>query len=409
MSSALGMAAATKVIAAVIDSNVAEAKLTTILGTISTSLKAPDAATKTDAAGVNLFLYNATQNQGWRSEGLPSWDAGGQRIGRPYLPLDLHYVVSAYGETDYDREILLGLAMQALHETATLDRTSIDTILSGVSSNLGQALLGAGLQNQIEQIRIAPVPLSTDDLSKLWMAFQAPLRPSACYVASVVLIEKAGSVQFAPPVKQRNLAVIPYELPMLTSVTPTEMPAQTPVSIVLTGSNLGNPLLEVLLNDSLSLAIDRANSNDTTLAVSMTTLTDGTAAPAYSSGTVTLQVVRRLAIGVGTKTVLRSNTLLLALQTTVASAVAATKNVTLTLKPNLLKDQEVSLQLITTGGAGVPSTLLFNAQNVAAGPTVLVNTDAPTGTYFYSVAVDGASTSFTFDAQGRLSGPTLSL
>ena len=42
---------------------------------------------------------------------------------------------------------------------------------------------------QIERVRITPQPLSVDELSKLWTAFQTHFRISAAYQVSVVLIE----------------------------------------------------------------------------------------------------------------------------------------------------------------------------------------------------------------------------
>ena len=47
---------------------------------------------------------------------------GDQRLSNPPLALDLHYLLTAYGAQDLDAEILLGYAMQLLHETPVLTR-----------------------------------------------------------------------------------------------------------------------------------------------------------------------------------------------------------------------------------------------------------------------------------------------
>src|SRR5205807_232817 len=52
-----------------------------------------------------------------------------------------------------------------------------------------QALQSTGLADQIEQIRIAPVTMNLEELSKLWTALQSNYRPSVAYQITVVLIE----------------------------------------------------------------------------------------------------------------------------------------------------------------------------------------------------------------------------
>src|SRR5262249_53960232 len=56
-------------------------------------------------------------------------------------------------------------------------------------------------------IKISPVYLSTDDLSKLWTAMQARYRPSMAYVVTVVLIQHAPDGKAALPVLQRGTPV----------------------------------------------------------------------------------------------------------------------------------------------------------------------------------------------------------
>ena len=60
-----------------------------------------------------------------------------------------------------------------------------------------QALGTSELADQIEQIKIVLKPMTTDEASKSWTAFQAKFRASACYTGSVVLIEKHCAQPFA--------------------------------------------------------------------------------------------------------------------------------------------------------------------------------------------------------------------
>ncbi|MCA1552961.1 MAG: DUF4255 domain-containing protein, partial [Chloroflexi bacterium] len=98
--------------------------------------------------------------------------------------------------------------MQLFHENPVLTRNAIRTALASptpVSGGGGlpptmQALQTAGLADQIEQIKIVPQAQSTEEISKLWTALQAKYRPSAAYLASVVLIESSTPARSPLPV-----------------------------------------------------------------------------------------------------------------------------------------------------------------------------------------------------------------
>ena len=75
-----------------------------------------------------------------------------------------------------------------------------------------QAIANTTLADQAELAKITPEIVSTEDLSKLWTAFQANYyRTTAAYQASVVLIRAtpAGAQQSAGA--SRNIAVQPLE------------------------------------------------------------------------------------------------------------------------------------------------------------------------------------------------------
>src|SRR5207237_7602250 len=79
---------------------------------------------------LNLFLYQVTPNSAWRNVGLPSRNGEGERISNPPLPLNLHYLLTAYGAEEMHSEILLGYGMQLIHETPILTRNAIRTPLA---------------------------------------------------------------------------------------------------------------------------------------------------------------------------------------------------------------------------------------------------------------------------------------
>src|SRR6202008_88230 len=92
-----------------------------------------DAGASNRQSQLNLFLYNVTQNQGWRNVGLPARDSRGVRIDNPPLALDLHYLLTAYGAEQLHAEILLGYGMQLFHETPILTRDAVRRSLSAPS------------------------------------------------------------------------------------------------------------------------------------------------------------------------------------------------------------------------------------------------------------------------------------
>jgi hypothetical protein len=67
-----------------------------------------------------------------------------------------------------------------------------------------KALRASDLADQVEQIKITPETMNTEELSKLWTAFQTHYRPTATYMATVVLIEAKRAARSSLPVLTRG-------------------------------------------------------------------------------------------------------------------------------------------------------------------------------------------------------------
>ena len=225
MSSALAIAGVSAVLRDLLNNGLIDHAATDKLGvTITVSVGPPDrvipASGTTESTQLNLFMYHVTPNSGWCNERLPSRDASGsQRLTNPPLALNLHYLLSAHGSEDLHCEILLGYAMQFLHEMPVLSRKAIRKALNPSPPIAGttlisamKALVDSGLENQIELIKITPEYLNTEEISKLWTATQSHLRPTAAYMASVVLIESTQSTRSPLPVLSRGPVVKPDPL-----------------------------------------------------------------------------------------------------------------------------------------------------------------------------------------------------
>lgn len=214
MSSPLAIGAVSAVLRNLLDNGLVD--VSGMLGPVAVSAVAPDRVNVDEAnfaPRLNLFMYLALPNAAWRNRDLPSRSAStGERVSNAPLALDLHYLVTAYGVSDFQAEILLGYAMHLLHERPVLDRASIRRALDPSPLDVAmlppafQALAASDLADQIEAVRITPVPMNTDEMSKLWSASQSHYRPSAAYQVCVVLIEGTRPARSPLPVLSRGPA-----------------------------------------------------------------------------------------------------------------------------------------------------------------------------------------------------------
>lgn len=153
----------------------------------------PEAARLGQGAQLSLYLYHidedkATESLFWTAQ---SQVAGGPPLQYQPLALDLYYLLSAYEPGNYVHEQqAMSIAMRVFHENPVVRGTNPDgTIQWEVTLTLERR--------------------SYDELSRLWQATTSALRLSAVYRAAVVLIEPEQGPGLAPPVKVRNLVVVP--------------------------------------------------------------------------------------------------------------------------------------------------------------------------------------------------------
>ncbi len=233
MSDFLAVAGVTSVLRWMLIDALAGSGLDTALGaTPNVTALPPDRIVVGDseAPGLNLFMYHVGLNATFRNADLPERDSSGRLLASPPLALDLHYLLSAYGRNELDGEILLGWAMQILHENQLLTRDIVQNALTasrgapGATSEV-QAVGLTTLANQAELIKITPQSLSTEDVYKLWTAFQARYRATAGYMASVVLVRRSRAARVGLPVQTRNILVEPMDRPVIEDITPASVAA----------------------------------------------------------------------------------------------------------------------------------------------------------------------------------------
>src|SRR2546430_1456197 len=121
MSNALAIASVTRVLKDLLNNGLVDHDVTAAVGSSVTVTALPpdrlDASPgSAQTSHLNLFLHKVTPNLGWRSADLPTRDGRGERVNNPLLPLNLHYILTAYGAEELHAEILLGYPMLPLHD-----------------------------------------------------------------------------------------------------------------------------------------------------------------------------------------------------------------------------------------------------------------------------------------------------
>jgi len=339
---------------------------------------------------LNLFLWRVTRNQGWANAALPAFDGNGTRLTNTPLALDLHYLLTAYGSSDFQAEILLGYAMHLLHERPVLDRAAIRRALD--PSPLGptilppafQALTASDLADQLDAVTITDESLDNEELARVWTAIQTHYRPSTAYRVTVVLIEARKPTREALPVLTRDVEVVadlvpPY--PTIETIETVKAPAaRLGEKITISGHDLEGTstvvrLMHHMLDGPHEITVGTSDDPD---AIDVTLPSGPTAEADWPAGiyTVTVELIRP------TDTKPRESNvaaLLLApeplLPPSTIARDAGTGDVTVTLdvRPEVRPGQEAQLVL---GGDGAladaiatsSSTLTFHLGDVPSGP-----------------------------------------
>lgn len=118
---------------------------------------------------VSILLYRVDFTKSMRSAlGARSIDEG-----RTYLPLDLHYLLTAWADNAPDEHRIVGRTAQVLERFAVLSGPTLDAY---------------GDFDSQESVSLAMEELSTDDLMRTFEALEVDFRLSLPYLARVVVV-----------------------------------------------------------------------------------------------------------------------------------------------------------------------------------------------------------------------------
>ncbi|MEU8749219.1 DUF4255 domain-containing protein [Streptomyces chartreusis] len=162
-----------------------------------------------DYPTINVFLYQVTPNTSMRNNDLPTRASDGTLVKRPAAALDLHYVISAYGdETTLVGQRLIGSVVRTLHEIPVLPKDVIEE-----TGHLPH-LAGSDLAEATQRVRLTPTVMDIDETSKLWgMLHQTPYALSVVYQATLILIDGREQPVPAKPVERPEVRVLPFGAP----------------------------------------------------------------------------------------------------------------------------------------------------------------------------------------------------
>lgn len=342
---------------------------------------------------IDLFLYQVTPNGALRNDDLPMRRGDGTLVQRPRVALDLHYLLSFRGEESaLMPERLLGATLRLLHASAVLD--------NGKIADAGPLLPApppvSDLAQAIESVKLTPLPLSLEELSKLWSVFfQVPYNLSVAYQATVVVIEGTETGQIALPVLDRRLYVVPFQNAFIEDVETSAGPGKPILAgdtLILRGRQLRRDPTRVVVR---GIVVDPSFVSEPEVRVPLTV-------PPFPAGTLRagvqgVSVVHPMPMGAETPPVehtgFESNVAAFVLRPQVSAVFATPTSVNVTLVPGLGKGQRAVLLLNRAPTPpGPPAAHVFPNPPAPVDSTTaaFAITGVAAGDYFVRVQVDGA-------------------
>ncbi|MGP8299619.1 DUF4255 domain-containing protein [Streptomyces inhibens] len=204
MSNALAVATVTQALALLIEHNLHPE----IDMAVSVETRKPPSDPPTDPT-ITVFLYQVTHNPSMRNNDLVTRASDGTLLKRPAAAIDLHFVISAYGEeTELVGQRLIGSVVRTLHEIPVLPRELIEEAAQR------PYLEGSDLADSLQKVRFTPTQMDVDETSKLWgMLNNTPYSLSVVYQASLVLLDGHQKPVPAKPVQRADVKVLPFGAP----------------------------------------------------------------------------------------------------------------------------------------------------------------------------------------------------
>jgi hypothetical protein len=148
-----------------------------------------DGAGGADPVHLSLYLYRIAPNPYLQNFPLVPHGPDEQRY--PPLPLDLFYLLTPLTGSPTDDLVILGRVMQLLDANATIR----------------QAFLDSDMRPKDPEVRVLFNPVSLEELTRIWSAFNQPYQLSLCYRVQGLAVDSARQPQSGAPVVEWILDV----------------------------------------------------------------------------------------------------------------------------------------------------------------------------------------------------------
>ncbi len=423
MSNVLSIAAVTAVLKVLLENGLVSDPIAASVGDVIVTALPPDriSVEADERAQLNLFLYQVTQNRNvdWVSQEFRSRHSrinGNLRSPTPPLALDLHYLLTAYGAKDFQAELLLGYAMHLLHKTPAItseiiENTLINASTTNTSSAFSQAVASVSVSDvaeQIGQIKLTPEFFNMEETSKLWSALQTHYRPSATYLASMVLIESSKSNN------SEGFYVMPWSQPSIEQVmapAKTDQMIVAGTTLVIRGKRLRGEITRVRLANTETLIVPQ-EVKETQISLLVP--------PDLFAGVQGIQVVHLTMGNAGqTDHLVESNVAAFVLHPTITAFVAQVENsgdnlraaeITVKFQPKVVKTQRVVLLLNEASDDTPIAYSFFVAPRTEDTDVITIPVkNVKPGTYIVRARVDGAESPLHKNQSGAYDLPQVTI
>jgi len=146
----------------------------------------------TEGVVISVYLYRVGLSVARRDRGLR---VGADGTYLASLPVDLHYLVTAWSGSADTSQRLLGWAISVLNDTPVIPTSMLNTFP------------GTPVFDDDEQVELLWEPLSLTDLYDVWQVASQRAAPSASYVARAVRIDSQVKIEGGGIVRERDLEV----------------------------------------------------------------------------------------------------------------------------------------------------------------------------------------------------------
>ena len=310
---------------------------------------------------------------------------------------------------------MLGSVALAIHTKPMLTREMIsDTIVNPQYTFLAES----NLADEIELVKFTPLPLSLEELSKIWSVFfQTQYALSMAYQATVVLIEGEETPRTPLPVLEREIFVKPFRHPTIEKIrleTGDPGPILPDSTIVIEGKQLHSEVTQLRIGGSDLIPLHEIS--DTQIVFPLASVQP---AGSLRAGVQALQIVQPMMMGRprAEHTGVESNVAAMVVCPVISNInLPDSTQITMDVNPAVGKSQRVLL-LLNEKANGNPGSYTFlvpprNADTTAL--TIPIH-DVKQADYLVRIQIDGAESVLQVDEDknsptyGQVIGPKVTI